>query len=891
MVILLALLDAGFARTTRLASRQAAGIDYAEQVRTTQETIASYQIGMMTSMSADEDESREMMTVRLQQADEAIAGLISYHESSTNRLSLHELERDMSDESVLLPGQIGKTWSTYRAAPSNAALFLVLDRLHELGSRVLDISGATQAPDLVTSVLVRGIMVNLSQYSLIVSRAISSPQAGIELLAYRELLENLASARIGSLLSLAFANDTQQRLAAVAVAHERFVESHVSLTGSLTGTGDADQTRILSAADTVVAASRELYAAGSAAIRTAVDEQLRRILWFRVSAIGASSLVFALVGWLLVWIRKTISRSVDGLIDYTRRIADGDSAAKLRVEVSEDLEELYRHTTTMVDSITQLAEFPRRNPNGVLAVEPSGEVRYVNPAAQRLAEELGTTVQDLLPGQHADIVRRLSAGQAGNHIHESTVRNVSLEWAYHRVAETGMVHVYFKDITDRKRAEEQILHDAFHDSLTGLPNRALLLDRLEQSLSLTGDRAQMTLALILLDIDRFKVINDSLGHERGDDLLRAIAQRLADAIGASGTVARLGGDEFGVLLPAIGSSRRAVGIANRIHQAVREPLEIAGTRLTLSASIGLVLPGPGDGTPVSLLRDADTAMYQAKNSGRARTEIFNAAMHQDALNALQTEAELAKAIEDGRIEPFYQPIVDLKTGRIAGFEALARWIDPEKGVISPGRFITLAEESGLIVPLGRQIMEKAIDQACVWRRSLRKSGELVMSVNLSVKQFAHPGLVDEISEILSRHEVTPHCIKLEITESGLMGDVETSMRLMRALKELQVQLGIDDFGTGYSSLSYLHRFPFDILKVDQSFVSRMEAEHESREIVTNIISLAHGLSKDVIAEGIETEVQMREIASLGSEFGQGYYFSRPLPAEEAEALLASDPSW
>ena len=466
-----------------------------------------------------------------------------------------------------------------------------------------------------------------------------------------------------------------------------------------------------------------------------------------------------------------------------------------------------------------------------------------------------------------------------------------LEWSYYPVRDQGMVHLYFTDITDRKRAEEQLIHDSFHDSLTDMPNRALFTDRLEQTLAILETDSTYRYAVLLIDLDRFRVINETLGHDAGDEMLKVVSDKIVRVLRPQDTVARLGGDEFAVLLPDLDATRIALQIADRIHQSVKEPIRIDGEVFNITCSIGIVLPGETERDSQSILRDADSAMYSAKAAGKSRSEIFDKAMYESAISAMRLESELVRAVSAGEIVPYFQPIVSLATGRIAGFEALARWLHPDQGIISPGQFIPIAEETGLIIQVGEQILKQAVDQACEWRTSRVSPEDLFMSVNLSVKQFAHATLVDDIRKTVSRPEITPSCLKLEITESGLMENVETSLDLLKRLKALDVTLGIDDFGTGYSSLSYLHRFPFDTLKVDQSFVGNMETETESREIVTNVLSLAHGLNKEAIAEGIETEGQLKALRDLSAEFGQGYLFARPLTGSDATDLIRSRPHW
>lgn len=896
---LLVVLNVGFAANARLAGREADGVEYARRVYAVQHALSTWQVEYMSMPDESDGGSREMEN-KAGSVRAAFDQLLDYHESAEGRLGIDERHLEPSVFGDLSPAELERMWAGYRDEPTAAKYETLLDSLARLGATILDLSGATQDPALETNAMIRGAMVYLPEYARIVNQVIAFPERSQGFAAYQSLLDNLARGRIVQLIDMAQREDARwfgshpdaersigARLARFRTTHDELM----SMLGDPTESGTPAHDAVLSTGRRLFDVTDDLYRASSEGVRVAIEERRRAIAVWRFSSIAATVAIFAIVAALLVWIRRTVMRSVNGIIDYTRRIANGDHAARLRADLSDDLRELYEHTTVMVNNIAQLAEFPRRNPNGVLAADASGEVVYRNPAAQRFLEEQNVTLAELLPESHHDVVRRLLAGSAERHQVESTIGDVHLEWAYHPVRDAGHVHVYFSDVTERKRAEEQLLHDAFHDTLTGLPNRALLADRLDQTIALAQRDPSISYGAMLLDLDRFKVINESLGHGVGDDVLRRVGERLRTFIGASGTVARLGGDEFGILIAPVSDSRMALGMAHGVQQEIARPLELAGSPVSLTASVGIVLPTEDHADADSILRDADTAMYRAKGTGRSRAEIFDVSMYEQALDALQTEAELTRAIEEDQIVPWFQPLVSLETGRIAGFEALARWMHPQRGVVTPGEFIPLAEETGLIVPLGERVFARALEQVCAWRATLPPDRELMISVNLSVKQFTHPGLVERIADIIGQNEVRPSCVKLEVTESGLMRDVDTSMRVLERLKALDIQLGIDDFGTGYSSLSYLHRFPFDVLKVDQSFVSNMETEAESREIVTNIVSLAHGLDKIVIAEGIETTNQLTALRALGSEYGQGYLFSRPLPAHEAGALLESDPHW
>ncbi|MEG4507137.1 EAL domain-containing protein [Microcoleus sp. F6_B4] len=440
------------------------------------------------------------------------------------------------------------------------------------------------------------------------------------------------------------------------------------------------------------------------------------------------------------------------------------------------------------------------------------------------------------------------------------------------------------------------LYDAFHDSLTGLPNRDLFVDCLGRAIANTRDRSSHLFAVLFLDLDRFKVINDSLGHLVGDELLIAVVVRLRASIGRADTVARVGGDDFAILVRNVDVGS-AVDLADRIHQALMVPFELKGQEVFVTASIGIALGGEPAATvreqPEHLLRDAHTAMYRAKALGTGRYQVFNASMHALAVERLQLETDLRMALKRQEFLLHYQPFVSLASGRIIGFEALVRWQHPLRGLIGPVKFIPVAEETGAIVPLGEWVLEEACRQLRLWEEMFGFDRALTMSVNLSGKQFAQPDLVDRIQVILETTGLSPESLKLEITESVVMDDVESAIAVLKQMKALNVKLGIDDFGTGYSSLSYLSRFPTDTLKVDKSFVGRMEIESEGENvaIVRTIVALAHALGMDVIAEGVETAAQLARLRSIGCEYGQGYFFSKPLPSEAATALMASDPQW
>jgi diguanylate cyclase (GGDEF)-like protein/PAS domain S-box-containing protein len=440
------------------------------------------------------------------------------------------------------------------------------------------------------------------------------------------------------------------------------------------------------------------------------------------------------------------------------------------------------------------------------------------------------------------------------------------------------------DITDQKRMEDELVHAALHDDLTSLPNRVLFLDRLAQAIAYSKRHRHDLFAVLFLDLDRFKVVNDSLGHVIGDQLLVAIAQRLQTCLRPGDTIARLGGDEFTILLEHIHHASDATAIAEQIYHALQSPFQFNGHEVFTTASIGIALSAPGYERPEDILRDADTALYRAKEQGKACYAVFDSLMYDRAVALLQLETDLRWAIERQEFRLHYQPIVSIATGAITGFEALVRWQHPKRGLISPAEFIPVAEETGLIVPIGQWVLQESCQQLCQWQAQFPSSAPLTMSVNLSTKQFSQPDLAQQIDHILQQTGLDPTCLKLEITESGIMQNDQFAALMLKQLKQLRIQLCIDDFGTGYSSLSRLRHFPIDVLKIDRSFVSLMQ-EKENAEVVRAIVTLAQNLGMEVVAEGVETEAQLTQLLHLHCHYGQGYFFSKPLNRQAAETLL------
>jgi len=443
------------------------------------------------------------------------------------------------------------------------------------------------------------------------------------------------------------------------------------------------------------------------------------------------------------------------------------------------------------------------------------------------------------------------------------------------------------DITERKRAEEQVKHLAFHDVLTGLPNRLLFNDRLTMALA-QAVRKRQRLAVLFFDLDRFKMINDSLGHSVGDDLLRRVAERVKESIRDADTVARLGGDEFIVLVPGIGSEDDAAKVAQKILEGIRIPFVLEQRELFATTSIGVALY-PNDGEDVeTLVRNADTAMYRAKDQGRDNYQLYAPAMNAKALERLSLEHRLRQALTNEELVVHYQPLVDLRTGQIRGSEALVRWQHPEMGLLPPGDFIPLAEASGLIVPLGRWVLQTACDQIRTWQEMGFR--DLSVAVNLSTRQFQQTDLVQQVSEALASSAIEPSALDLEITETNAMQNADVSISTLWDLKKVGVSLSMDDFGTGYSSLNYLKRFPIDRIKIDRSFVQDLTDDPDDAAIAAAVIAMGHSLKLGVVAEGVETEEQLAFLRLNQCDEMQGYLFSRPVPAAEFEVLLRKNRS-
>jgi diguanylate cyclase (GGDEF)-like protein/PAS domain S-box-containing protein len=597
-----------------------------------------------------------------------------------------------------------------------------------------------------------------------------------------------------------------------------------------------------------------------------------------------------------VWVRAFPIRDVMGKVARFVGIAEditNRKQAELDVKKSE---EQFRLTFEMA-------------PIGMAITSLDGKFERVN---QALCEAMGYSQAELLERNfkdishpedwelHSSLSQKLAQGKESDfqiekrHIAKSgRIVDTLLKAAIVRDPDGKPIHFnnQIVDITERKQMERQLLHDALHDALTGLPNRALFINRLEQQLKKAKTQENYLFAVLFLDLDRFKVVNDSAGHFIGDKLLIEIARRLEKCIGPTDTVARFGGDEFTILVENIHTLEEATVVAESIYQTLTLPFNLGGYELFTTASIGIALSSQGYEKPEDILRDADLTMYSAKDRGKARYEIFDCGLRDRALQRLQLETDLRKAIEREEFEVYYQPITSLEKGTLAGFEALARWRHPTKGSISPAEFIPIAEETGAIVPLGAWLLRESCSQLRSWQLKYPHNPPLKISVNISGKQLREPRLIEEIDLILSETELSGKYLKLEITESILIENAETVIDIFSNLKTRQIQLSIDDFGTGYSSLSYLHRFPVDTIKIDRSFIKQMQDDRENIAIVKTIITLGHMLNMDIIAEGIETTAQLAQLKLLGCEYGQGYFFSQPLNSKQADALIDTLPRW
>jgi PAS domain S-box-containing protein len=573
----------------------------------------------------------------------------------------------------------------------------------------------------------------------------------------------------------------------------------------------------------------------------------------------------------------------------------------------------------------QLFQLITENAADMIAViDPKGRRLYNSPAYQKILgycpEELAasSSMDQVHPDDRAHVLEasaKASSTSRGERL-EYRIRHKDGSWRFLESTasaiqspegETLGLVIVNRDITQRKRAEERLAHQSFHDTLTDLPNRSLFLDRLQRIVAISRRHSELKFAVLFIDVDEFKVFNDSLGHASGDSLLVQIAKRLtaglrgADTIArprvtedtdlfeGESTVARPGGDEFAVLIEELHDPSDAIRVAERIQQRLAIPFDSNGQEIVLSVSIGVAFGNDRGMTAQDLLRDAEIAMYRAKSRGKARCEVFDHAMHAGAIKRLQLETDLRKAVELNQFRVYYQPIVSLRSGKIVGFETLSRWQRLET-LVMPAEFIAVADETGIILAINRQLLYEACQQLRSWQGLFPSDHPLTINVNITSKQFVQADLASQIGTTLQETGLDPDCLNLEITETIAMGDADRSAVMLTELKALGVHLDIDDFGTGYSSLSRLQSFPVDRLKIDRSFVSRMDTDVETREIVRIIVMLAHGLRLKVVAEGVETQAQADLLRDIGCELAQGYLYSKPVPAETIQQLLSNSAS-
>ncbi len=522
-------------------------------------------------------------------------------------------------------------------------------------------------------------------------------------------------------------------------------------------------------------------------------------------------------------------------------------------------------------------------------------------------DEIGSSIEEWFSRVHADdsagLRKALDAHLAGaqphfEHEHRIVGKNKGPIWVLarglavrHASGQPTRMAGSLTDITARKRAEEQLLHDALFDSLTQLPNRTLFLDHLGLAMEQSRRRKASSVALLFIDLDRFKNINDSLGHTVGDELLVELARRLTQFLRPGDTVARLGGDEFAILLNDIHGPEDATRVAERVQELLREKLVLGGREVFTSASIGVALSNAGYRTPEEILRDADTAMYRAKAAGRGCYQVFDQTMHRSVVALLKLETELRQAVEKNQFLMHYQPIVSLEDKRIVGFEGLVRWLHPEHGLVSPTQFIAVAEETGLIVPIGWWVLKQACQHAREWQELVPADPPLYVSVNVSGKVVMQPDMYERVVEILERSGLPPTSLRLEITENVIMDHGEMALEKLAQFHRLGVQFSVDDFGTGYSSLSYLQRFSYDTLKIDRSFISGMDGKDDASAIVKTIVTLANMLNIGVVAEGVETAKQLEQLREIGCSHAQGFWFSRPVDRAATQAMLLQAPVW
>ncbi len=636
--------------------------------------------------------------------------------------------------------------------------------------------------------------------------------------------------------------------------------------------------------------------------------------------------LFVVCGLFAVWVSSTMGSVGSGLLcslvllslvalTYfsSRQSQDGGVRKPTVVSLLTDqhcqLAQVRSRTASSTHDQEQLFRQVFDHAAGMALVSPGGEWVTVN---RSLCEVLGYANEDLPVRSLEEIahpddlgttlvqIENLAAGRMKSHQAELRLTHklghhiwmlLNISAVHNSFGNVSHLIFQFQDITDRKMEEERLVHSVFHDALTGLPNRALFMDRLHLATERARRRKDQLFAVLFLDLDCFKTVNDSMGHIMGDQLLIQVSRRLRACLRTTDTIARLGGDEFTILLEDLSGELESIRIVERLQSELRRPFNIGSRNILVTASIGLTSSKHKYERAEEILRDADIAMYRAKSSGKASYEVFDQEEQNPPVEMSDLGSELEKAADDNQLLLHYQPIVSLETGKLCAFEALVRWQHPHLGLISPNEFIPLAEDAGSIGRVGNWVLREACTQLKRWQQAFPFHRALAITVNLSGKQFTQPDLIDQVIEILQDTGVDPRNLKLEITETTLMENIGTATAVLQQLRALGVEIAVDDFGTGYSSLSYLHTLPVSLLKIDRSFVNAMVEKPDRAEIVKTILTLARGLKIRVVAEGVETLEQLLALRRLRCDGGQGFLFSKPVNAETVHSLLANKNQW
>ncbi len=633
---------------------------------------------------------------------------------------------------------------------------------------------------------------------------------------------------------------------------------------------------------------------------TAKNEEEDETLGLEIGAVDYISKPFsATILQHKVRIQLELKQHRDNLeeIIKQRTVEITKSNEKLQIEMSERL----LVQKALIEQRANFFQLFENSPQAIMLLDPEGKVKEVNKGFGNI---FGYTVKEI-KGQYKshvvvpeDMISENEILQknilSGKTINKETIRihkngtliPVSLlgypAWVKDKIEG---IFIIYRDVSQRKNYESQLLHQALHDPLTGIPNRALLMERLERALGRSKRREDYKFAVLMIDLDHFKTVNDMIGHLAGDQLLIKISEQIKKCIRATDTIARMGGDEFAILIEEFKADDEVLKIAKRIHQIAESTFSIEETEVNISASIGIVLNTKPYDRAEYILRDADIAMYRVKKAGKSRFKIFDKTMHEATVEALKFKTDLQNAITNKELVLYYQPILSTEKGELMGFEALVRWIHPVQGIISPNKFIPLAEETGLIIPLGELVIREACRQLKQWHVDYPRAHNLTMNVNISIRQFMETDLENLIINVLEEHQLNPCCLKLEITESLLVRQAKTMAEKLAVMKNIGVKMVLDDFGTGYSSLSYIQNFPIDNIKIDRSFINSMDTEKGSKEIVKTIILLCKNLGLGVVAEGVERETQLNILRKLECDSVQGFYFSKPVDKDKAYELI------